>query len=134
MGTAIHRAFDSIRMFTCTRIRTPVLTIAQIITKVFTAKLSTVQSTAIILSYMFTTAEPSSFFHTRTTCCCSPSSLRASLIGKSPYNFAITWKVLHMKEGDITRTALLCKESCIQTYYMRGGSGRCPLCLETQAK
>ena len=59
---------------------------------------------------------------------------RGSLIGKSPYNFAITWKVLHMKEGDITRTALLCKESCIQTYYMRGGSGRCPLCLETQAK
>ena len=121
-------------MLTCTFMRKPVLTIVQIISKVFTAKLSTVQSTAIILSYMFTTAEPSSFFHTRTTCCCSPSSQRASLIGKSPYNFVITWNVLQMTEGDITRTALLCKESCIQTYYMRDGSGCSPLFLETQAR
>ena len=134
MGTAIYRAFDCIRMFTCTLIRTPVLTIAQIITKVFTAKLSTVQSTAIILSYMFTTAEPSSFFHTRTTCCCSPSSPRAIMDWQVDIQFAITWKASHMKEGDVTRTALLCREPCILTYDMRGGPGRCPLCLETQAK
>ena len=124
MGTAIHRAFDSIRMFTCTRIRTPVLTIAQIITKVFTAKLSTVQSTAIILSYRPTTAVPSSFCHVQTTCCCSPSSPRAIMNWKVDIQFAITWKASHMKEGDGTRTALLCRRSCSLTYDMSSALSR----------
>ena len=105
-------------MFTCTSIRTPVLTIAQIITKVCTAKLSSVQSTAIILSYMFTTAVLSSFFRLRTACCCSPSSPRAIMEWQVDIQFAITWKASHMKEGDGTRTALLCRRACSLTYDM----------------
>ena len=71
-------------MYTCTRIHTPVHTIAQTIIKVFTATLSTVLPTASIRSYMSTTAVRSSSCHVRTTCYCSPSSRRA-WIGKTTF-------------------------------------------------